>query len=1156
MGTDSERPRIAVYGQWRGIWRALALLCCAASSAFAVGPFQVYHGFCQQGATKIATAGMSSTNVAMGSFPLCTVTVYLNGGAVGTVNTNGTAVSWVSGTPFGSWNGQSITINSVIYTINTVTSSTSLSLMTTAGVQNGVAYAKSPALAVLYSDSSGSLTSNPITADANGYFSFYAINGRYNIQRSGTVPAWTEYDATFGLYGDASALTYTAPGAGAVPRTVQGRLGDTVSVKDFGATGNGTTDDSAAIQTALNDVASGGTLNFPNGTYRIAPTTGTEALLLEKPVSLAGSAALAFDLPAAKTASVTACSEAPSGVVTITASNAFLTGWHGQFDSAFSGACAFLDGAMFDVATASSTQFTFYFQGAPLAGGGSDTGGATANMAEIRVAPQLGAGSAWWGWSMKDLTLAGASGLASSASNATAGIVFDCSVGSDTTLGGIRLQNLTLGGQSAGYSVYMNNTSAGSAEGCLVTSNFIDNAFQAGVYLYNSGDTLNIEGGRITNPYGDGINLWSINGAIRNKIEHINIITGGAPIHIRRAEFLSIKDNEVGIHNYGGSPVPLVAPAGTIWLDGTAAQNSVSVIATSDVTLEDNHVGTDQLGANSFALPNLQIDKGVQNTVIKSNGWNPQYVSGVPYPAIMNNGWKTTLGQPQSIYGLTPNGGFPATFIGGSGSLGDSDFLSQNGLGDVYENLLQYSEDATQSPWTTSVSGTGTISVSTQTGVVLPDGTVGSATRVQMAIASTGDAELVQFISGLSNPHASAARAWIRNTTCADPPVVVLFGAYGSILPDAADCTGDANGWRPITSALNSNVASASDYVLLLVDADPGVSMSADVLITYMQFGANFSKYVKTTATPVPLSYGVNAARPVSLPQSPFGFQDTSTGPLPPCNALSRGTIYDGKSVGLDLPQQCQLTNASPAIYGWMPYAMLAPSQENYLLQSNTWGTSPWSLIGYAGGTTPAITPEAGISDPFGNTGTVQEVDLNVTGSTPNTGTSYVEQNVTEPSGLGPTAGIWMKAKSGAPFLVFFELDSTRGCTNSPPVRTITSAWQYFSLTCPGGNATDQLLLGILNQVGIYPQIADLYVFGACMTYYNGSCTNPAGAPITTTTTAIRTGLLLTSGTISATNGFKVAAANGITETCTVIPTGITIVGGIITAITGGTCTP
>jgi len=64
-------------------------------------------------------------------------------------------------------------------------------------------------------------------------------------------------------------VAYVPPFPASATTNVQAKLAQTVSVKDFGAVGNGTTDDTAAIQAALN--AGAIEVVFPSGTYK---TTG------------------------------------------------------------------------------------------------------------------------------------------------------------------------------------------------------------------------------------------------------------------------------------------------------------------------------------------------------------------------------------------------------------------------------------------------------------------------------------------------------------------------------------------------------------------------------------------------------------------------------------------------------------------------------------------------------------------------------------------------------------------------------------------------------------------------------------------------------------------------------------------------------------------
>jgi hypothetical protein len=135
-------------------------------------------------------------------------------------------------------------------------------------------------LATLYVDNGVTPQANPVTTNADGEYAFYAANGTYTLQITATNYA-TETKPGVVLFdpSDSSAssdVQFLQAGTGAQVRSVQSKLRDVVSVRDFGAKGDGATNDAPLFAIAA---ASSSYLIVPPGTYLLpytpAATTAT-----------------------------------------------------------------------------------------------------------------------------------------------------------------------------------------------------------------------------------------------------------------------------------------------------------------------------------------------------------------------------------------------------------------------------------------------------------------------------------------------------------------------------------------------------------------------------------------------------------------------------------------------------------------------------------------------------------------------------------------------------------------------------------------------------------------------------------------------------------------------------------------------------------------
>lgn len=86
----------------------------------------------------------------------------------------------------------------------------------------------------------------------------------------GTLEVEAQYTRTLTVNTAASEnVTFVQAGTGATTRNARDKMREIVSVKDFGAIGDGVIDDMAAIQAAYDSLTSGGTVYFSPGTYKI-----------------------------------------------------------------------------------------------------------------------------------------------------------------------------------------------------------------------------------------------------------------------------------------------------------------------------------------------------------------------------------------------------------------------------------------------------------------------------------------------------------------------------------------------------------------------------------------------------------------------------------------------------------------------------------------------------------------------------------------------------------------------------------------------------------------------------------------------------------------------------------------------------------------------
>lgn len=156
-----------------------------------------------------------------------------------------------------------------------------------------------------YADYDGTITNtNPVILNSRGEADVWLSSSYYKLRLldSNDVEIWTVDNiggyatmadvtaainavvAAYAASGGSNLIGFIQGGASAVATTVQAKLRETISVKDFGAVGDDSHDDTTNIQAAINYANSiGGDVYFPAGTYKISNT-----LLIDNSTSVSG----------------------------------------------------------------------------------------------------------------------------------------------------------------------------------------------------------------------------------------------------------------------------------------------------------------------------------------------------------------------------------------------------------------------------------------------------------------------------------------------------------------------------------------------------------------------------------------------------------------------------------------------------------------------------------------------------------------------------------------------------------------------------------------------------------------------------------------------------------------------------------------------------